>query len=126
VRPRHTNKDLNHHIVRDFMKVFCGGFEDKQDGRTVAYTANFRGFRFVAHDLANFGGLLSDWLLECVDTSRFAWLEVKDDRAFKKDGTLGAGELKEGEAWLSENSSNWHIVSSDEDVKEIFESMVTA
>jgi hypothetical protein len=51
---------------------------------------------------------------------------IDGDGAFKKDGTLGAGELKEGEAWLSENSSNWHIVSSDEDVKEIFESMVTA
>jgi hypothetical protein len=120
-RIRHPRKDENHHIVRDFMKVFCGGFEVHKFDASTAYTANFRGRKFIAYDLADVGGVAADWLLECVSTSQFLWIEVKTPDTLKQDGDYRAGTFKEGEEWLRDNSSSWMVVINDDDVKGAFE-----
>ena len=118
-RPRYTHKDDNHGIVLDFMRYSCGGFAAYKDGRTVAYTANYHGCKFIAHDCANIGGVFSDWLLECVDIGNVKWIEVKTEAAYKaKDHSLKPGEL-----WLMENSGMFVFAVTDEDVREIFEIM---
>ena len=120
-RPHYTHKDANHHILRDFMRTFCGGYEEHKDGRTIAYTANFRGRKFTAYDTANIGGVFADWLLECVSTQQFMWVEVKTEGTRNQDGEFRPGTFKEGEEWLRENSSSWIVAVTDEDVNAIFE-----
>ena len=106
------------------MRTFCGGFEGYKDGRTVAYTANYRGRKFIAYDTANIGGVFADWLLECASTHQFMWVEVKTEDTSKQDGDFKAGTFKDGEVWLRENSSAWFVVVTDEDVKALFELML--
>lgn len=120
MRPRATQKDANHHIVTDFMKHQCGGFEEHKDGRTVAYTANYHGHKFIAHDCANIGGLFSDWHLECVDTSEARWIEIKTEEAYKAKNN----SLQPGEMWLSDNSGLFVFAVTDEDVLKIFKEML--
>lgn len=127
-RPRFTNKDKNHNIVTDFMRYGCGGFQtapkkneagEKLAGDTLAHTANYHGYKFVAYDCANIGGVFSDWLIECVDTGAARWVEIKTEEAYKaKDHSL-----KPGEKWLMENSGMFCIIVTDEDVAGLFERM---
>jgi len=124
MRTRYTVKDENHAILREFMQYFCGGYEAHKDGRTTSYTANYRGHLFIAHDTANYGGMLPDYILECKDTQAIRWVEVKSAGAFKKDGTLGKGELKSGESWLADRSDCWRLIVSDDDVKNLFDEMI--
>ena len=123
-RPHYTNKDENHYIIRDFMKVFCGGYEERKDGKTFAYSANYRGHKMIAYDTANYGGVFGDWLLECVTLSRFTWVEVKTEGTLNKEGEFKAGTFKDGEEWLRENSSSWYVIVTEQNVKDLFDIMV--
>jgi hypothetical protein len=102
------------------MQTFCGGFSTYKDGRTNAYTANFRGYKFLAHDTHNIGGSFSDWLLECVDSGQVRWIEVKTAEAYRQKNN----SLKPGEDWLKENSGNFVFAVTDDDVKKLFEAMI--
>ena len=118
-RPRNTQKDDNHFIPRDYLRDRCGGYEVVRFGRTTAYTANFRGYKFILYDLANYGGVFSDWLLEA-ENGRLKWIEVKTEAAFaqKERG------LKPGEKWLQENSNAFKIVVTDEAFGNLLEYMI--
>jgi len=123
-RARFTHKDENHNIVKEFMQYACGGFtvapKDVR-GSTLAYTANYRGYKFIAHDCANIGGVFSDWLVMCVDSGRACWIEVKTPEAYKADDL----SLTPGEAWLMfDSGAAVEIAVEVHDVQEIFESLL--
>lgn len=123
-RPRYTGKDQNHHIVTDFMKWGCGGFTEAPKelrGDTLAYTANYRGRKFLAIDMANYGGILVDWQVICVDRGTVWFIEVKTPEAFaaKNNSTTP------GEEWLIDNTRGLvEVAVTVEDVQGIFEGML--
>jgi len=122
-RARFTHKDENHNIVKEFMQYACGGFTvapKEVRGSTLAYTANFRGYKFIAHDCANIGGVFSDWMVMCVDTGRSRWIEAKTMKAYAAENH----SLTPGEKWLMENSGAVEIAVEVEDVQAIFESLI--
>lgn len=124
-RPKYTRKDENHYCIRDFMKTFCGGYEERKDGSTYIYTANYRGHKIIAYDMSNYGGSLVDWLLESVDFKRFMWVEVKIPETLKKDlSEFRAGTFKPGEEWIMTNSTSWKVVVDEPDVKDLFAELV--
>jgi hypothetical protein len=127
MRPRATPKDENHKIVTDFMRYCCGGFTvapKEVRGRTIAYTANYRGVPFLLFDTADFGGVFPDYQLFNVNTGVGIKLEVKEPGAFRKDGTLPDHELKPGEKWLRDTGINWRIIVTDEDVRNAFDDLL--
>lgn len=120
-RPQATHKDANHFIPRDYLRNQCGGFETVVFGRTYTYTANFRGFAFVLFDMSNYGGVFSDWLLFCMDTGEYRWLEVKTPEAYK---TKNHG-LKDGEKWLGLTfGEKFVFVVTDDDFENTLEDMI--
>lgn len=128
-RPRNTQGDENHFIPRDFLRDRCGGYTvaDKElRGRTMAYTAHYRGLRVLLIDTRNYGGVLPDWHIE-VENGRAAWMECKVPEAFRKeDHTLKAGELTAGEAWLMAHAGlPVRIIETDEDFAGLLEELVS-
>lgn len=128
-RPRNTSGDGNHFIPRDFLRDRCGGYEvapREVRGRTMAYTAWYRGLRVLLVDTKNYGGIFPDWHIE-VENGRAAWMECKVPEAFRKDDhTLKAGELKPGEAWLIEHAGlPVRIIETDEDFAGLLEELVS-
>lgn len=122
-RKHFTAKDENHNIVKEFMQYGCGGFTiapKEIRGKTLAYTANYKGYKFIAHDCANFGGVFVDWLVACVDNGNTNWIEVKTPEAYKADNH----SLTDGEAWLMYNSGMVQVAVTLEDVQAIFEGML--
>lgn len=95
MRNRFPQPDENHHIPRDYLRDRCGGFErvgnKESAGMTLAYHANWRGFKIVLYDTSKIGGIFPDWLIEV--EGKTAWIEVKTEDAYKaKDHSLKAGE----------------------------------
>ena len=127
MRPRATPKDDNHKIVTDFMRYVCGGVEiapKEVRGRTVAYTSNYHGEKFLLMDTADFGGVFPDYILTNIESGQVAYLEVKEPGAFRKDGTLPDYELKPGEKWLRDTGALWKIIVTDDDVRAIFDELL--
>lgn len=118
-RPRNTQKDDNHFIPRDYLRDCCGGYEVVRFGRTTAYAANFRGYKFILYDMSNYGGIFSDWLLEA-ENGKLKWIEVKTPKADKQ----AEHDLTEGEKWLQENSNAFRIVVTDQGFENMLEYMI--
>lgn len=113
-RPKYNPRpDDNHRIPLEYLRDRCGGFSVKRDGKTAAYTANYRGFRLVLFDLSKFGGVLTDWLIQCTDTNRFFWLECKTPEAFR----LKEHDMTDGEKWLNGTVDNFLFCVKDEDME---------
>ena len=122
-RPRNTHKDENHGIVTDFMKYGCGGFTvapKELRGDSIAYTANYKGYKFVAIDCANYGGVLVDWLVMCTDNGNTTWIEVKTPEAY----AAKEHSVTPGEAWLMMTTGLVEVAVTVEDVQAIFEGML--
>lgn len=122
-RAHYTHKDANHDIVKEFMQYGCGGFTiapKELRGNTLAYTANYHGHKFLAIDTANYGGVIVDWLVFCVDRETVRWIEVKTPEAYKQP----EHSVTAGEAWLMMNSGIVEVAVIVEDVQAIFEGMI--
>ena len=117
-RPKYaTGHDSNHHIIRDFMRDVCGGFEDTKIGKHPAYQAWFRGVKFTAIDTSRIGGFLLDWLLIC--RNQVVFVEVKTPEARK------AYRFQDGERWmLDECLPVVRVVEDDRQVADLFAVMV--
>jgi len=115
-RPRYaTGTDKNHKIPLEYLRDRCGGFESYKEGKAPAYTANFRGYKILLIDVSKYGGVLTDWVIQCLDNSRFFWLESKTPEAYKtKDH-----DMTDGEKWLSNNVMNFRFCVVDEDMEAI-------
>jgi hypothetical protein len=121
MRPKATRKDKNHFIPRDFLRDRCGGFQVIQYDRTRAYTANFRGHSFILFDLSDYGGVFCDWLLFCLDSYEYRWLEVKTPEAYKKTDH----DMTEGELFLMSIFGDvFRFVVTDDDMDAIMEGMI--
>ena len=112
---RTASHDANHYIPRDFLRDICGGFEVTKIGLTIAYTANFRGNRIVLIDFSAVGGVVGDWHIECVETMRYSWVEVKTPEAY----AMKDHNLKPGEMWLRDNSGSWKMIVFNYDMEEL-------
>ena len=123
MRPKHTGKDANHWIPRDFLRDRCGGFEVIQFGKGTprCYTANYQGAQIILWDTADFGGVWSDWFLYCPFTGKSRWIEIKTAEAFAtKDH-----DMTDGEKWLLHTELlSFRIVVTDNDFSEILEWVV--
>ena len=118
MRPRATHKDENHFVPRNFLRDRCGGFEVVKFGRTTAYVANYKGDKFVLFDMSDYGGVFSDWLLCCVPTGKFRWLESKTKEAYKKPNH----DATDGELWLMGIFEyEFKFVVDDDDIQEIMQ-----
>ena len=123
-RPKNkTIKDANHNIPRDFLRDRCGGYmvaPKAVRGSSLAYTANYRGHKITAHDLSNYGGVLSDWLIE-VSNGAAAWCEIKTPDAANEAGS----SLTPGEAWLLQNAGiEFRIVTTDAEFEDLLKDLV--
>ena len=120
-RPRYNTKpDKNHSIPMEYLKYCCGGFEDTKDGNTICYTANYKGYSVLLFDLSKFGGVLTDWLIQCADNNRFFWLESKTPEAYR----LKDNDKTNGEKWLSERVSNFRFCVEDLDMEKILQELI--
>lgn len=115
-RPKYaTAPDENHRIPVEYLRDRCGGFGTYRDGNTVAYTANYQGYKILLIDLSKYGGVLTDWYIQCVDNDRAFWLEVKTEEAYKsKDHGMTPGEK-----WLFDNVKNFQFCVTDDDMEDI-------
>lgn len=120
-RPKYaTGTDDNHRIPVEYLRDRCGGFEQHKDGSTVAYTANYQGYEILLIDLSKYGGVLSDWLIQCAETGKFFWLEVKTNEAYKsKNHGMTPGEL-----WLFGKVKNFQFCVTDEDMEDILTELI--
>ena len=120
-RPHYATKpDKNHRIPMEFLRDRCGGFETKKDGNTVAYSANYHGYKMLLFDLSKFGGVLTDWLIQCPETNKFLWLESKTPEAYK----LKDHDKTEGEKWLSEQVNNFRFVVTDDNMQQVLDELI--
>ncbi len=115
-----TKTDKNHRIPVDYLRDRCGGFSTRQDGKTVAYTANYQGYKIILFDLSRFGGVLTDWLIQCADNNRFFWLESKTMEAFR----LKDHDKTDGEKWLDEMVTNFRFCVEDLDMEGILAELI--
>lgn len=115
-----TGIDKNHRIPLEYLRDRCGGFESHKDGNTNAYTANYQGYKILLVDLSKYGGVLTDWLIQCVETGKVFWLEVKTTEAYKsKDHGL-----QPGEKWMFETVKNFQFVVEDSDMEDILQELI--
>lgn len=119
MRPRRTGKDDNHNIPRDFFKHACGGCETEKFGFMYAYTANYRGVRYILIDISGVGGALGDYILENTESGRVAWLECKTEEAYRARNN----SLQPGEQWLKDRSPNFVFIVTDDDMIRTMESL---
>lgn len=120
-RPKYAvNPDDNHRIPVEYLRDRCGGFETRKDGNTVAYTANFRGYAILLIDLSKYGGVLTDWLIQCVETGKFFWLESKTPEAYRKPNN----DRTPGEMWLSGLVGNFRFCVTDDDMESTLEELI--
>lgn len=122
-RPRTASHDENHFIPRDYLRDRCGGYDTAPKevrGRTMAYTANFRGHRIMAIDTSQYGGVFTDWLIEA-DNGSVARVEIKTEKSYReKDHGFTAGEM-----WIYENGGmDFVAVCTDEDFENLLNEMV--
>lgn len=119
---RATGADANHFIPRDFLRDRCGGFEvapKEVRGSTMAYIANYQGWRVLLIDFSKYGGVLPDWYVETAKGS--AWVEVKTPEAYRVPDL----NLTEGEKWMSQNAqSDFHVIKDDETFERILQTLV--
>lgn len=112
-RPKYNpNPDDNHRIPLEYLRDRCGGFETKRDGKTVAYFANYQGHLIILFDLSKFGGVLTDWLIQCADNNRFFWIESKTMEAFRQK----EHKMTDGEKWLNGTVKNFRFCVEDNDM----------
>lgn len=98
---RKANPDANHAIPKEFLRDRCGGFERAPKeviSNAQAYTANFRGHRLLLIDTSHFGGIFTDYMLEC-DNGRVVRIEIKTQEAYRK----ADHNFTDGEKWIQEN-----------------------
>lgn len=115
-----TRTDDNHRIPLEYLRDRCGGFESHKDGNTNAYTANYQGYKILLVDLSKYGGVLTDWLIQCVETGKVFWLEVKTAEAYKsKDHGL-----QPGEKWMFETVKNFKFIVEDDDMGDILQELI--
>jgi hypothetical protein len=108
---RVSSHDANHYIPRDFLRDRCGGFMTHKIDGTVAYSANYQGHSILLIDTSKYGGVIVDWHIECNETQRAAWLEVKTPKAFLVEGH----SMKPGEKFMFENSALFRFIMDEED-----------
>jgi hypothetical protein len=122
-RPRYaTGKDENHSIPRDFLKWSCGGFTTapkEASGKTLAYTANYKGNSILLIDYSAFGGVLTDYYLEVC--GRSAWVEVKTPEAYKEENHgMTAGEL-----WMYKNCKiDFYIITGEDEFRDVLDELI--
>lgn len=122
MRPKRNAKpDKNHSVPRDFLAI-CGDYQAKLFGAYWTYTAMYCGKRFLLIDVSKDGGIMPDWIIECLDTQQVRWLEVKTEDAFNSPG-MG---LQPAEKWLMEHSSNHCIIVTVQDVVQVMDGMLEA
>ena len=119
---RATGADANHNIPRDYMRNCLGGFEiapKEVRGSTLAYTANYRGWRVLLIDMSKYGGVLPDWYIETAKGS--AWIEVKTPEAYKAADL----NLTEGEKWMNANAASpFYVIFDDEGFERILNTLI--
>ena len=112
-RPKYaTGKDANHDIPRDFLRYACGGFTTAPKelrGKTLAYTANYRGHSVMLIDHSAFGGVLPDYYIEVC--GHVAWVEVKTKEAYQEEDH----GMTDGELWMYQNCKVDFYIITDED-----------
>lgn len=115
--------DLNHMIVRDFLRDTGGGFEVHREdlGAFTCYTANLRGKHVWAIDTSKLGGVFLDWLIGCADNGRMRMIEVKTPEAYAADDH----DLRPGETWSVIHLGACTIVSTDEQVADAFMALIS-
>ena len=117
---RVSSHDTNHYIPRDFLRDRCGGFETHKIGTSICYTAHYQGFTILLIDISAYGGVLVDWHIECSETQRAAWLEVKTPEAFRgKDNGM-----QPGEKFMFLNSSLFRIIVDDENMQQTLDWLI--
>jgi hypothetical protein len=122
-RPKYaTGKDENHSIPRDFLQWHCGGFSTapkEARGKTLAYTANYRGYAVMLIDFSAFGGVLTDYYVEVNGHS--AWVEVKTEEAYLKP----QHDMTQGELWLYHNCKvDFYVIKSNEDFSFLLDELI--
>lgn len=119
---RATGADANHYIPRDYLRDRCGGFQiapKEVRGSTMAYTANFRGWKILLIDMSKYGGVLPDWYIESARNN--AWVEVKTPEAYKAPDL----HLTDGEKWLEHNAAaSMFVIKDDEGFEQVLEHLV--
>lgn len=120
-RPRYaTNLDENHRIPVEYLRDRCGGFEAKKIGKAPAYTANYHGYKILLIDLSKYGGVLTDWLIQCPETNKFFWVESKTPEAYaQKDN-----DVTRGEGWLLSQVKNFRFCVEDADMEGILRELI--
>ena len=120
-RPRYaTAPDKNHRIPVEYLRDRCGGFEANKIGKAPAYTANYQGYKIILIDLSKYGGVLTDWIIQCAETNRFFWVESKTPEAYaKKDN-----DVTRGEGWLLSQVNNFRFCVDDTDMKKILTELI--
>lgn len=119
-RPKYaTGTDDNHRIPLEYLRDRCGGFDDYKNGNTVAYTANYHGYEILLIDLSKYGGVLTDWIIECSECNRVLWLEVKTPKAYESENH----GMTPGELWLYGKVANFRFVVTDEDMEEVLKEL---
>jgi len=120
MRPKYsTGHDLNHFLIRDFMRDICGGFHMGRKASDTVYLANFRGYPIAAIDTSRLGGFWLDWLVIVGGYS--CMVEVKTPDAYALDGH----SLKPDEQWTVDNLPiETAIISTDEQVAELFNTLL--
>lgn len=121
-RPSYTSKDANHFLPRDFLKYACGGYEAVKFGRYAAYTAFYRGVSFLLIDTSAYGGVMPDWILENRYNGQIRWLEIKTPEAYLNKNH----SLKEAELWLDNKSSNFRIITNDDEMEDVMRETMEA
>lgn len=120
-RPMTVGHDGNHFIPRDFLRDRCGGYEvapKSVRGRTLAYTANYRGYGVTLIDMSPYGGILPDWHIEVNEQAK--WIEIKEPEAFRKPDH----NLQPGEKWLQRNSQiEFRVIVTDKDFQNLLDEM---
>ena len=112
-----SSHDDNHYIPRDFLRDRCGGFESHKQGKSIAYTANYRGYALTLFDMSECGGYMTDWLL-AADNGKMVFIEVKTQKAYDKENH----DMTIGEQWTYRNGGAPVLfVVEDKDMQEILD-----
>lgn len=111
-----AHPDRNHAIPREVAKNLFGAVTIK--GEHSAYEFYYRGFHILLIDAFRVGGIITDYIMQCVDNGRVMWLEVKFEG---KENDLRDGQKK----LQSIVGNNFAVIVTDEDFIEAVKDITT-